>query len=100
MPSISVAVAHTLGQEEASSRLKHGFGSIRQTYEQHVSDLEEAWDGHVLTYSFKTFGFTIKGTVAVEPSEVKLHSSLPLAAVMFKGTIEQQIRDQMTKLLA
>jgi hypothetical protein len=100
MPSISVAVPHTLGQEEAASRLKQGFGSIRQTYEQHVSDLEETWDGSVLSYSFKTFGFTIKGTVAVEPSEVKLYSSLPLAAVMFKGTIEQQIRDQMTKLLA
>ena len=100
MPSISLAVPHTLGQEEATSRLKHGFGNIRQTYQQHVSDLEETWDGNVLTYRFKAFGFTIKGTVAVEPSEVKLNSNLPLAAVMFKGTIEQQIRDQVTKLLA
>ena len=100
MPGISLVVPHTLGQEEATSRLKHGFGDIRQTYQQHVSDLEETWDGNVLTYSFKTFGFTIKGTVAVEPSKVKLDASLPLAAMMFKGTIEKQILDQMNKLLA
>jgi len=100
MPSISLVVPHTLGQEEATSRLKNGFGNIRQTYQEHVSDLEETWDDNVLTYSFKTFGLSIKGTVTVEPSEVKLHSNLPLPAVMFKGTIEQQVRDHMTKLLA
>ena len=100
MPALSLVVPHSLGQEEATTRLKEGFGDIRQTYQQHVSDLQESWDGSVLTYSFKTFGFTIKGTVAVEPSEVKLEAGLPLAAMMFKGTIEKQILDQMNKLLA
>lgn len=100
MPGISLVVPHALDQEEAASRLKRGVGAIRQAYQQHVSDLVETWEDNVLSYSFKTFGFTIKGKVAVEPSEVKLDASLPLAAVVFKGTIEKQIRDQLGKLLA
>lgn len=100
MPGISMVVPHALDQETATGRLKDGFGAMRKTYEQHVTDLQETWDGHTLTYSFKTFGFTIAGTLAVEPSEVKLNAKLPLAAMMFKGRIEEQIREQMDKLLA
>jgi len=100
MPGISMVVPHELDQEEATSRLKHGVGHIREAYEEHVSDLAETWDGNVLTYRFKTYGFTIEGKVTVEPSEVKLDASLPLVATMFKGTIEQQIRDRLNKLLA
>jgi hypothetical protein len=100
MPGISLVVPHTLGQEEAVTRLRDRVGAVRQMYQQQVSELEEAWVGNVLNYSFKTFGFTIKGTVAVEPAQVKLDASLPLAALMFRGTIEKQIRDHMTRLLA
>ena len=100
MPGFSMVVPHTLEQEDATGRLKSGLDNIRQAYQQHFSDLEESWEGNVLTYSFKTFGFKIQGTVAVEPAEVKLDAKLPLAAVMFKGRIEEQIREQMGKLLA
>jgi hypothetical protein len=100
MPGISLVVPHALGQEEAVTRLRDRVGAVRQMYQQQVSDLQETWVGNVLNYSFKTFGFTIQGTVAVEPAEVKLDASLPLAAMMFRGTIEKQIRDHMTRLLA
>ena len=44
-------------------------------------------------------GMSISGTVAVEPDRVKLDASLPFAAVMFKGMIEQQIRKEIDGLL-
>jgi len=100
MPSIDLTVPHALGREEAVQRLKTGFGLAREGYQQHVSDLVEEWDGHLLRYSFKTFGMSVAGTVAVEPAEVRVTAGLPLAAALFRGAIEQQIREQMGKLLA
>jgi hypothetical protein len=38
--------------------------------------------------------------VTVEPNEVKLHGVLPFAAMMFKGKIEQTVREELEKLLA
>lgn len=100
MPSISLSVPHALGRDEAVERLKCGFGQAREGYAQQVSDLVEQWDGHLLKYSFKTFGMSIAGTVSVEPAEVQVTAALPLAAALFRGAIEQQIREQMARLLA
>lgn len=100
MPSISMSVPHALGQDQAVARLKAGFGMAREGYQKQVNDLVEEWDGNLLKYSFKTLGMAVSGTVAVEPAEVRLTASLPLAAALFRGMIEQQIRDQMTRLLA
>ena len=99
MPKLSINVPHSLGQEKATERLKEQFSNFKGAYEEHVSDLEEQWDGDVLTFGFTTFGAKIKGTVTVEPSEVKINVSLPLMAAMFKGTIEKQTRDRLAKML-
>ena len=88
-----------MGQEKATNRLKKQFGIVRDAYAQHVSDLQEQWNGNVLDYRFTTLGATIRGTVTVEPSEVTVNADLPLMAVMFKGQIEQQIRNRLTELL-
>ena len=53
-----------------------------------------------LNFGFTTFGFPIKGAIAVEPAEVKLDGDLPFAAMMFKGKIEQEFKDALTRLLA
>ena len=45
-------------------------------------------------------GFNIKGDLTVDPSEVKVVGSLPFAAMMFKGMIEQGVRDELVKVLA
>ncbi len=100
MPSISMSIPHALGQDEAILRLKDGFGQAREGFQDQVTDLVEEWDGSRLSYSFKTFGMTISGGVDVEPSEVRLNANLPMAAMMFRGMIEQQIREQMTRLLS
>ena len=99
MPKLSLTIPHELDKEQAVERLKEGFGRIRETYSDKVTNLEETWNDSTLTFGFTTFGFKIKGSVAVERSQVEMTGELPFAAMMFKGAIEQQVRDQISKLL-
>lgn len=100
MPKVNIAVAHELGREEATRRLQDRFHNIKQRFGSQISDLEESWNGDSLQFGFRTFGLKISGLVESEPDEVKVSAVLPIAAMMFKGTIEQQIRDELTKILA
>jgi len=100
MPSIKMNVPHQLSQDEASSRLKGFLTKVRNRYEGQVSDVVENWVGDALQFAFSTFGMTIQGNLAVEQNEVRLEGQIPLRALMFKGKIEQTIRDEITKVLA
>lgn len=100
MPSLTISVPHSLGTEEATARLKTFFGKLKERYQDKMSNLEEQWEGNKLAYAFSTFGFNIKGDLNVEPGEVKVNGSLPFAAMMFKGKIEQSVREELEKVLA
>lgn len=97
MPGFNIDVPHTLGEEEASNRLRGFFAKVREKYQSQVSDLEETWDDNRLSFSFKTYGFAITGTGTVLPDAVKLEGDLPFAALPFKGKIEQSIREELVK---
>ncbi len=100
MPKLALTVPHTLSQEEATRRLQERLNVARQTFHDRVQNLEEHWEGHRLTFRFNTFGFSIQGELASEPAEIRLNADLPLAAMMFKGIIEQQVRDELSRILA
>lgn len=100
MPKLALSVPHTLSQEEATRRLQERLNVARQTFQDRVQNLEEHWEGHRLTFRFNTFGFSIQGDVASEPAEVQVNAELPLAAMMFKGMIEQQVREELSRVLA
>ncbi len=100
MPSLTIATPHSLGAEEATARLKKMFEKLKERHGDKLSNLTEQWTDNKLDYSFSTYGFNIKGDMTVEPNEVKVNGQLPFAAMMFKGTIEQTVRDELEKLLA
>ena len=100
MPKLAMSVPHSLGQEAAVERLKDQFKSIKEEYADQISDLSEEWNGNLLSFGFTTYGVKIKGTVTVDPAEVAVAANLPIVAMMFKGPIEQQLRDQLTKMLS
>ena len=100
MPGMSISMPHSLGQEEALRRLQAALEKAKARNEGKVTNLQETWSGNRLDYSFSTYGFNVKGDVTVEPSEVKLNGSLPFAAMMFKGKIEQTVRDELSRILA
>lgn len=99
MPKLTVAVEHSLTPEEAVDRLQRFLSVLKERYQDKISNLEESWETHGGSFSFSVMGFSTSGTVSVDPSEVKIDGKLPLAAMMFKGTIEQQIRDQLDRIL-
>ena len=99
MPGFQIEVPHQLGQDEAADRLKGFFQKVREKYQSQVSDLEESWDENRLSFSFKTYGFGIKGTGTVLPEKVEFEGDLPFAALAFKGKIEESIRQELVKEL-
>jgi hypothetical protein len=100
MPTVTITTPHSLGAEEATTRLKSFFTKLKERHADKVSNLEEAWNDNKLDYSFSTYGFNIKGDIAIEPDQIKVNGNLPFAAMMFKGKIEQTVRDELEKLLA
>jgi hypothetical protein len=100
MSTISLTVAHDLGQDEALQRLQSESDILKQTFGDSVSELEENWEESTLDFSLKAYGMTVSGDVLVDAAEVKTNIKLPLAAVMFKGTIEERVRERLEKLLA
>jgi hypothetical protein len=100
MPSLSILVPHSLGIEEASARLKTLLGKIKEKYAGQISNLEENWGDNAGDFSFSVMGFKTTGKINVEASQVTIDAHLPLTAALFKGRIEEAIREQVTKELA
>jgi hypothetical protein len=100
MAGFSVSVPHRLGREAALVRVQQFLDDIRQTYGQDLSDVRGQWQGNRLEFGFKAKGLGVHGTLTVEETEVRVAGPLPLAAMFFRGRIEQQIRQELEKLLA
>jgi hypothetical protein len=100
MPQITMETSHSLGRDEAARRLKEKFGAVRDRYASHVNNLQEKWVDHAFSFGFKAMGMGVTGTINVEDANVKLIAELPLAAMLFKASIERQIRQELSGLLA
>ncbi len=99
MPSLAITVPHTLDQAEAAERLKRLIEIVKSQYGSHLQELHEEWDGTTGSFRVGAMGMKSTGTVEVRPNEVHIQGSLPFAAVIFKGKIEEAIRQQIGKVL-
>lgn len=99
MPKFDLDVPNPVGREEALKRLQGFSDQLQQKYQDQLSDLEQAWDGDQLTFSFKTFGFKVGGTLTVAEEQVNVAGELPMTAAMFKGKITSAIEEQLGRLL-
>ena len=100
MSSLKLSIPHTLGQEDAAARVKNYFERLVAKKGDQVSNLQHTWVGDVLEASFSSMGFAVKGSVDVQPDAVVVNGTLPFAAMMFKGKIEQGIRDELSRVLS
>ena len=100
MPSLKVSVAHELGQEVAAERLKRLLEGVKAQYADKLSNLEEEWDDFTGRFKISAMGIKSEGTVAIEETEVRVDGKIPLAAMIFKGRIEETIRSYLAKILA
>ncbi len=100
MPRFTSEVEHQLGQEEAVLRLRKLLDQVRQQYSDFVTELNGNWVDNVLTFSLKTYGFKIDGTLTVDDQLARLAGNLPFAALAFRGKIEQSIMTELRRELS
>jgi hypothetical protein len=94
-----VEVPHALGQDEATNRLKQQINQVAGRGGLPVSDLVHQWQDHTLSFSFHAMGMKVAGTLAVEQERVRVDADLPWAAMMVKGMIEKQLREELERVL-
>ena len=100
MPKLNMAFPYHFDQGEALRRIQKLLPEIKDEYANDVSGLRENWQGNTGQFSFKAKGFSVSGTLSVEPSSVKLVANLPFAASLIQGKIESRIKERAEKLLA
>lgn len=99
MPKLSLAVSHSLTQEEAVKRIKDLLNEIKTQFAGKISDLHEEWHEHTGKFDFSAMGFPVSGTLTVKASQVEISGNLPFAAMLLKGKIETAITDRARTLL-
>jgi hypothetical protein len=99
VPKFNLEVPHGLSADEAKSRLERFVESLKSQHGDKVSDLEQSWAGNTLSFAFKTFGFKIAGAIASLDKKLDVSGDIPFAAMMFKGKIESEIREQLSRLM-
>jgi Putative polyhydroxyalkanoic acid system protein (PHA_gran_rgn) len=100
MPSYQVSVPHQLGRDAARNRVELFLEAVQRDYAAQISNVQGGWTGDQLQFSFVAMGLSIRGTMVVEESAVQVFGPLPLAAALFRGRVEQTIREELQKLLA
>jgi hypothetical protein len=100
MPAFRAEVPHSLGQPEATSRLKDFIESVQQRFADQISAVDGAWNENVLNFAMSTNGITIKGTLTVEHGTARVEGHLPMLATPFRGMIERSIAGELSQALA
>ena len=99
MPQFAVVVPHSLGREDARTRLEQLIERMRSEHGQHLGDMQGSWVADVLSFSFSAMGMAVNGAMNVEEDQVSVQGQLPLAATFFRGKIEQTIRSELRSVL-
>ncbi len=99
MPKLNMTIPHQLRQDEALKRIQSLFEEVKNQFADKISNLREEWKECTDTFSFSIMGFSVSGTLSVNPCEVNLSSNLPFAISFFKGKIESTIQERAKRLL-
>jgi hypothetical protein len=100
MPNFKMSVPHSLGKEEAMKRLKRAAEKGKKQFSQKVTIMREDWHEDRGEFEVKAMGFQVSGLVTVEDSQILIDSTIPFAALPFKGRIESLIKEKARDLLA
>ena len=99
MAALKLSVPHRLGQPEAQARLERFLDDIRTRHAAELNDVRGGWIGNVLELALSIRGIGITGRMVVEETHVHVSGPLPLAALFFRGRIEQTIREELERAL-
>lgn len=99
MANFEMSVPHHLTQEEALQRIQNLLADTKKEHGDKISNLQENWTGNIGEFGLTIMGFSISGKLIVTSSTVDISATLPFAASLFKGKIQELIADRAEKLL-
>lgn len=99
MARLDMSFRHDLPQDEALRRIKGLLSDIQRRFNDKVSNVYERWNGYVGEFSFSVSGFSTRGQLVVEPTQVRLTGKIPALARPFRGKIESVICEEAIALL-
>jgi len=100
MPGLIVSVDHQVPQDEALRRIQAAVDQAKLQHSDKINDMRQSWNGYLGAFEISGMGQKASGTVAVNPSDVRVQITLPFAASLFKSKIESGIRRDLTRILA
>ena len=100
MPTFSTEVPHQLGTATSHGTPQAVRGASAGAVQGLRHRPARELDDNLLTFSFKTYGFKIDGTLTVDETAARLSGNLPFAALAFRGKIEQSIASELRRELA
>lgn len=97
---VSISVSHDLGREAATARLRDGVDRIRDKLGLVKMQLvEENWTGNELNFGVAALGYTVRGTLTVEESHVRVEMMLPWLLAAFAEKLKLGVEKQGQILL-
>jgi hypothetical protein len=100
MPGFNATVPHTLGADEAATRLKGFVDEVYKRFAGQIQTADGTWNDNVLDFSLTALGMTVKGKLTVDDDVARVEGHLPLAAMPFRGRIQESIASELASALA
>jgi hypothetical protein len=96
---MKVSLPHKFTEVEAITRVKKILNESRSKLADHLTDVEEKWEGNILSFAFTAQKQHISGTLEVKDRVFELYARLPLTLRLFEGRIEKMIKEQAGAML-
>lgn len=93
-----VTISHSLGKDEAVSRLKSGLARATSSLPMFQLD-EEVWTGDKMTFKLRAMGQEAFGAVDVAEKDVRIEVTLPWLLQRFGEMIQGAIQSKGQVLL-
>ena len=99
MIEINSSIQHSLGQQEATSRIHHLVASMTQLFPQQVHQINLMMKDHRFDVSFAAYGYLVSWRAEVYDDQVSLTGWIPDSAKKFQDKMEQAILSRIETAL-
>ena len=100
MTNIEMSIPHSIGRDEALSRIKSLLGNVQSKFSGQIKDVTQEWNDNEGSFSFSIMGMPVSGKLMVNNNDVALDGKLPMAAALFQGKIREVIMEEAKKVLS
>jgi putative polyhydroxyalkanoate system protein len=97
---MQITVPHNTTKENARKKVEARLQELEGQYGHYATEMDKAWNGDRLDFTFKAKGMTGKGSVEITDTEVILDGKLPLIAKPFEPRIRNTVEREAAAMFA